>query len=440
MPKVSIVKVNEPINKDNVHEAVKRAINMIGGINRFIKPGERVLIKPNLVSPRPPPVTTDPKVVRAIALMVKEAGGIPIIGESCSAMTHWWREGMGTKQVMEVLGYMNMAREIGVEIVPFDEHGEFKSVKMKVPNGLLLKEVEIAEIVQKVDKIIGVPVLKTSMEGGGITGCIKLMHGMVNTFNDRLKWHRTDLWYKLVDEIKPYRDKYVLGVIDAIKCMEGDGPIHGNPVDMNLIIAGDDPIAADAIAAKIIGYEYPHLEVGPIAIAHTQGLGVGDPSKIEVLGEPIDKVKRRFKFATCEIIEPHFPNTIVIDGATCRTCKAWIKFTLYMLKDTGFFEELMGMNKKLFFYVGLNTPIPQTVEELKSISEEGLIIVFGECATSTTAREIYWILAQGPLREKAMIVHGCPPFAVSHYASEIRRKLGLEIGERERESFKYVPT
>ncbi|MDZ7377320.1 MAG: DUF362 domain-containing protein [candidate division KSB1 bacterium] len=53
------------------------------------------------------------------------------------------------------------------------------------------------------DKIIGVPVLKTSMEGGGITGCIKLMHGVVNTFNDRLKWHRTDLWYKLVDEIKP---------------------------------------------------------------------------------------------------------------------------------------------------------------------------------------------------------------------------------------------
>jgi len=440
MPKVSIVKVNEPINNDNVHEAVKRAVNMIGGINKFVKPGEKVLIKPNLVSPRPPPVTTDPKVVRALSLMVKEAGGIPIIGESCSAMTHWWREGMDTKQVMEVLGYMSMAKEIGVEIVPFDEHGEFKSVKVKVPDGLILKEVEIAEIVQKVDKIIGVPVLKTSMEGGGITGCIKLMHGMVNTFNDRLKWHRTDLWYKLVDEIKPYRDKYVLGVIDAIRCMEGDGPIHGNPVDMNLIIAGEDPVATDAIAAKIIGYEYPHLEVGPIAIAHIQGLGVGDPSEIEVLGEPIDKVKRRFKFATCEIIEPHFPNTIVIDGATCRTCKAWIKFTLYMLKDTGFFEELKEMNKKLFFYVGLNTPIPQTLEELKSIIEKGLIVVFGECAASTTAREIYWILAQGPLRERVMIVHGCPPFAVSHYASEIRRKMGLEIGEREREAFKYVPT
>ncbi|MEM2137375.1 MAG: DUF362 domain-containing protein, partial [Candidatus Methanomethylicia archaeon] len=414
MAKVSIIKVREPINEDNVYEAVEKSINMIGGMERFIKNGEKVLIKPNLVSPRPPPVTTDPKVVRAIALMVKKVGGKPIIGESCSAMTHWWREGMNTRQVMEVLGYNEMAKGIGAEIFPFDENGIFKSIKVKVPNGLILKEIEMAEIIQKVDKIIGVPVLKTSMEGGGITGCIKLMHGVVNTFNDRLKWHRTDLWYKLVDEIKPFREKYVLGVIDALTCMEGDGPIHGNPVKMNLIISGDDPIATDTIAAKIIGYEYPHLEVGPISIAHTQGLGVGDPSKIEILGEKLENVKRRFKFATCEIIEPHFPNTVVIDGATCRTCKAWIKFTLYMLKDTEFFEEIKNMNKRLYFFVGLNTPIPQTIDELKRMSEDGLIIVFGECAVSTSAREIYWLLTQGPLKDKVLMVYGCPPFAVSH--------------------------
>lgn len=440
MPKVSVLKVKEPINEDNIYEAVEKAINLIGGINKFVKHGEKVLIKPNLVSPRPPPVTTDPRVVRAITLMVKRVGGIPIIGESCSAMTHWWREGMNTRQVMEVLGYIDLARKLNVEIAPFDEGGVFKSIKMKVPNGLILKEIEIAEIVEKVDKIIGVPVLKTSMEGGGVTGCIKLMHGLVNTFNDRLKWHRSDLWYKLVDELKPYRDKYVLGVIDAIKCMEGDGPIHGSPVDLNLIIAGEDPVATDAIAAKIIGYEYPHLEVGPIAIAHTQGVGVGDLEQIEVLGEPIEKVKRRFKFATCEIIEPHFQNTIIIDGATCRTCKAWIKFTLYMLKDTGFFDEIKTMGKKLYFYTGLNTPIPQDLEELKKISEEGLIIVFGECAISTTGRELYWILTQGFIKDRVIMIYGCPPFAVSHYASEIRTKMGLEISEKVKEAFKYIPT
>lgn len=66
--------------------------------------------------------------------------------------------------------------------------------------------------------------------------------------------------------------------------------------------------------------------------------------------------------------------------------------------------------------------------------------MFGECAVSTTGRELYWVLAQGELKDRVMIVHGCPPFAVSQYAAEIRSKLGLEITEREVEAFKYVPT
>lgn len=329
MPRVAISRVLIPPDEDKIFDAVKKALDNLGGIEKFVKPNEKVLIKPNLVSPRPPPVTTDPRVVRAVALLVKEVGAKPIIAESASAMTYWWREGMTTKRVMELLGYVNMAKNIGVEITTFDENGKFKSIKVKVSNGILLKEIELAELVTKVDKIIGVPVLKTSMEGGGITGCIKLMHGVTNSFTDRLRWHRSDLWYKIVDEIIPFRDKYVLCVFDAVKCKEGDGPIHGDSVDMNLVIAGDDPVATDAIAAKLIGYEYPHFEVEPIAIAHVTGLGVGDPANIEVVGEKLDNVRRRLRFANCEIIEPYFPEVHVVDGATCRTYKAWIKFTLY---------------------------------------------------------------------------------------------------------------
>lgn len=440
MPRVAISRVLTPPDEDKIFDAVKKAIDNLGGIEKFVKPNEKVLIKPNLVSPRPPPVTTDPRVVRAVTLLVKEVGAKPIIAESASAMTYWWREGMTTKQVMELLGYIDMAKSLGVEITTFDENGKFKSVKVRVPNGILLKEIELAELVTKVDKIIGVPVLKTSMEGGGITGCIKLMHGVTNTFTDRLRWHRSDLWYKIVDEIRPFRDKYVLCIFDAVKCMEGDGPIHGDPVDMNLIIAGDDPVATDAIAAKLIGYEYPHFEVGPIAIAHVTSLGIGDPANIEVVGEKLDNVRKRLRFASCEIIEPYFPGVHVIDGATCRTCKAWIKFTLYMLKDTGFFEDLQRMGKKLYFFVGLNTPLPQDLDTFRELINKGLVIVFGECAISTTGRELYWVLAQGELKDGVMIVHGCPPFAVSQYAAEIRRKLGLEITEHEVEAFKYVPT
>ncbi|RJS89807.1 DUF362 domain-containing protein [Candidatus Bathyarchaeota archaeon] len=437
MARVAISRVATPVDEERIYDAVKKAIDDLGGMEEFVEPGEKVLLKPNFVSPRPPPVTTDVRVVRAVALQVKEAGAKPIIGESSSAMTHWWREGMETRDVMEMLGAVDMAREIGVEIEPFEEDGVFKSVRVKIPGAVVLKEAEIAELPLRVDKIVPIPVLKTSMEGGGITCCIKDLHALPNTFTDRLRWHRSELWQKLVDILRLVREKISLCVVDAIRAMEGDGPIHGNPVDLNLIIAGDDPVSTDAIAAKVVGFEYPHYEVGPIALAHSQGLGVGDPSMIEVLGEDVEKVKRRFLMASCEIVTPHFENVLVCEGAACRTCKAWIKFTLYMLKDTGFFEQLKELGKTLHFYVGLDPPFPSDLDEVREMTEEALPIIFGDCAISAV-KNSYWVLSQGELRGKVLLMPGCPPFACAQQASQIIEALGLEITERE--AFKYVPT
>lgn len=150
-------------------------------------------------------------------------------------------------------------------------------------------------------------------------------------------------------------------------------------MELNLILAGDDPVATDVIAAKIIGFEYPHYEVGPIARAHSQGLGIGDPSEIEVLGAKMDDVRKRFLRASCEIVTPHFENVTLFEGAACRTRKAWIKFTLYMFKDTGFFEDLKKMDKQ-FFFVGLEPPLPTDLDEIKEMTEKGLVIIFGDCA------------------------------------------------------------
>lgn len=439
MARVAISKLTSPIDEGRIYDAVKSAIDNLGGIEKFVKPGERVLIKPNFVSPRPPPVTTDVRVIRATALQVKEAGAKPIIGESSSAMTYWWREGMTTGDVMDLLGASDMAKKIGVDVEPFDKGGVFRSVKVKIPGAIVMREAEIAELALKVDKIIPLPVIKTSMEGGGITCCIKVLHALPNTFSDRLRWHRTDLWQKLVDILKLVRPKISLCVVDGIKAMEGDGPIHGTPVDLNLILAGDDPVATDAIAAKIIGFEYPHYEVGPIALANSQGLGVGDPNKIEIVGANVDDVKRRFLMASCEIVAPHFENVTLFEGATCRTCKAWIKFTLYMLKDADFFEDLKKMGKQLFFFVGLEPPLPRDLDEIREMSEKGLVVIFGDCAGYTT-RNSHWVFSQGDLRGKVLVMSGCPPFACAQQATQIREALGLEITEEQTDAFKYVPT
>ena len=123
MSKVYISKVGENATDDTVYKAVKNAIDAIGGIEKFIDKGDRVLLKPNFVRPRPPPVTTDPRVIKAVARLVQEAVGKPIIGESSSAMTHWWREGMTTRDVMDLLGIFDLAKELGIEAVSIEDKG-----------------------------------------------------------------------------------------------------------------------------------------------------------------------------------------------------------------------------------------------------------------------------------------------------------------------------
>ena len=163
MTRIAISKLNSSISDDKIFDAVKSAIDNLGGIEKYVNPGERVLIKPNFVSPRPPPTTTDVRVIKATALQVKDAGAKPIIGESSSAMTYWWREGMTTEDVMDLLGMTDIAREINVDLEAFDKEGIFRSVKVKIPGAIVLPEVEIAEIALKVDKIIPLPVLSPAL-------------------------------------------------------------------------------------------------------------------------------------------------------------------------------------------------------------------------------------------------------------------------------------
>lgn len=431
MAKVAISKLEPPVDEDKVYETVKNAVDLLGGIEKFVKPGEKVLIKPNLVRPAPPPTTTDRRVIRAVALLVKEAGGKPIIGEGTAAMTLLWREEMDSDDVLFLTGMYKIAEEVGGEVVPFDKEGKFYGRIVDIPGGVVLRKANIAEIALEVDKIIPVPVMKCSMEGGGVTLCIKDLHALVDPYTDRLKFHRSDLWQKLVDIVKVVRDKIKLCVIDGIKAMEGDGPIYGDPVDMNVILAGDDPVATDAIGSLVMGFDDPLREIGPIAIAHADGLGIGDPSKIEVVGAKIEDVRKKLKKASCEILAGIFPNIVFIEGGCCRACKAWIKFTLYALKGEGVLDkEVPKRVGKLVFIAGVDPSLPEDPKELLKM---GLPIVFGDCALYSTKSTIFW-----QLREKAVYIPGCPPFAVGNQARLIKKAMGLPITKRE--AWGFLPT
>ncbi|MBI5453482.1 MAG: DUF362 domain-containing protein, partial [Deltaproteobacteria bacterium] len=130
------------------YRAVRESIDLLGGMETFVSRGERILLKPNLLAGKPPEtaVTTHPEVVRAVIRLVKEAGGVPVAGDS---------PGLGTAlKVADKCGVASVCREEGVELI------DLKTlVVAENPNGLTFKRLEVAKEALDCDGIINIPKL-----------------------------------------------------------------------------------------------------------------------------------------------------------------------------------------------------------------------------------------------------------------------------------------
>ncbi|NHK31594.1 MAG: DUF362 domain-containing protein [Asgard group archaeon] len=290
MSKVAIVKVDN----ENVEGAVRKAIELLGGINEFISDFDVILLKPNLlVAPKIKEVRdkirTDPRVLEAISKMILEKGKQVIIGDS-SAAGH---DG-GTREALKYSDYL----EIGEKYDSVDVRSLEKNGPINVDvQGKKLRKVNIAKDIIDAQAIINVPKMKThSMTL--YTGAIKNLYGTI-TGGDKTRIHSLGANIKgfsqcLVDLYAFEKSKIKLNVMDAIIALEGLGPgASGKAVKMDLILASDDAVALDAVAFKLMGYN-PE-KVPATRYAAEQGLGEIDLEKIEILGERIEDHQRKFK-------------------------------------------------------------------------------------------------------------------------------------------------
>ncbi len=187
-------------------------------------------------------------------------------------------------KAFKVTGMGEMCRQNGVEFLNLRYVKE--KVKIPIPNGDALKSIEVPRLITD-SAIISAAKMKTHT-------ATKVTLGMKNMFGllpDKLKfkYHAMGI-SKVVVDINTVLHP-TLTVIDGFVAMEGRGPTDGNPVNMNLIIAGKDPVATDATGARVMGID-PH-EISHIRTAHQKGLGRIDD--IEVLGINIADVQRTFK-------------------------------------------------------------------------------------------------------------------------------------------------
>lgn len=280
-PTVSIARCKE-YDYELVRTSIELALKPMGGIENYVKPGERVLVKPNLISDSPPEklATTNPTVVEAVVNLVKEAGATPIIGDSPGLASF--------RKAAKAAGIEEVARSTGAQLA------EFKN-SIPLNNGHIFKHIEVAEEVKGCDKIINLPKLKTHIQMAVTLG-VKNMFGCV-IGRRKSMWHLMagrDRRYFATMMVELYRAvKPTLTIMDGIIAMHKEGPQNGEPYPMGLVYVSNDAVAMDSAITHQIGLP---IEKNPIlAAAIEKRAGETELEKISFPEmHPLDVVAKDF--------------------------------------------------------------------------------------------------------------------------------------------------
>ncbi len=305
---VSIVK----IKNDRVDLAVEQAVDLLGGISQVTMDKQKIMLKPNLVSDDPNS-TTKPVVVKSLAQLLMKAGKDVCIGEGSAAAAGINADVNGIyftrntelldkiqQQVFDKLGYTELARELGIPLINLHS-GEL--VDVEVPNAHYFKKLTIHKSLQEIDMLCSVPMMKTHALATvtlGLKNVMGLYPGAAYCAVRSCVHTEAELGgspgtaFEILDMAKA--NKLGLTVIDGSMAMEGEGPSNGKLVKMDLIIAGTNPLAADRVAAAIMGFEQD--EVPTFVVARQSGMRPASLDDIEIRGERIELVKRTFARAT----------------------------------------------------------------------------------------------------------------------------------------------
>jgi uncharacterized protein (DUF362 family) len=249
--------------------ATQKALEGLGGISRFVKKGQRVVLKPNMSFSRTPEygATTHPQVVVTVAQACLEAGAQQVL-----VLDHTLHR---AELCLERTGIREACKNIpGVHVLALQDRKFFREIK--IPQGKVLDRVEVMKEILDAPVLINIPVAK-SHSATGISMGIK---GLMGLIWDREIFHsQVNINQALVDLASVIRPQ--LTILDATRALTSGGP--GGPGEvkkLNLIIAGTDPVAVDAFGVSIVpwyGQNFKGRQVEHLLIAHQRGLG-----KIEI--------------------------------------------------------------------------------------------------------------------------------------------------------------
>jgi uncharacterized protein (DUF362 family) len=447
-PKVAIVKTPSlkgnaeflpPVKKykryaedvDAIEKAVAKSVELaVGSIDNIVKPGQTVLIKPNLAFNAPPEsyAVVDPRTVEAVTRYFKKysKAGKVLVGDNPSLGKH-----VGRANIAFITSGMEEAAKLGGadEVIYFDEH---PTVDVDVPTGKAFRHYKVFKPFLDADVVINLPKMKVHLAktvtlglanwqgigpnyhpaDGGVDG--KGLH----------MWqqgqHRNDINAKVVDE---YRiRKADLTIMDGIIAMEGQGPHAGDPVEMNLIITGTDTVAVDAVTSSAMGFETD--EIPAIRMAYTEGLGERRIDHIDVVGEKLEAVRKYFRRANGDPVGM-YAGLDVFTQQTCPGCYINIRGALdgFVLSGIDFKEFREKAGDCVFVTGGLPDFDPE-------FARGKTLFIVGDCweyfPTSDNIREA------AKLAKEVIVRPGCAPvyiFAQINGDLQGLYKKALEAGD-----------
>jgi len=269
---------------DGVFEALKLVENQI---EAGVKGKKKVLIKPNFVSVSNQLAATHVDAVRAVLDIVsKYYSGKIVVGEGPSFSS--------LKNALVNFDFLKLQRQYNIEFLDLNEDDTVEveaagaqqwPTKFNVSKTVVESDYRISVAMPKThDYVIATLTIKNIAVGSLIGGAYSHEKWKIHQGPKAMNLYLAALAKKVMPN---------LGVIDGFQGMEGRGPVEGDPVDLRIAAASIFPVSLDAVMSAVMGFD--SMDIGYLYHLNDWGVGVADLDKIEVVGLPIEKVKRQFK-------------------------------------------------------------------------------------------------------------------------------------------------
>ncbi len=276
------------VKGDDRPRNIRRALDLIA--DQINLGGRRPVIKVNFVSTYVPLCATHVDAARAVVEFLRDHGERDIaIAEGAA----WGTTPRGFRDY----GYLELASEYGVELIDLNDSDSWTTVHVVHPD-MKPHPVKLSPVMMDPQNyIISLTRLKTHLQVGVTLTAKNVIMGAILVM-DKYRMHPSEAGNRVLDYnlFTVMRHLHIdLGVLDGWEGMQGKGPVFGEPVDHRVALAGTDFVAVDRVGTEVMGVDFD--EIRYLNYLWDHGIGEGDLSKIQVVGETIEGCRRSYQMA-----------------------------------------------------------------------------------------------------------------------------------------------